>query len=139
MYDIADVITLIQTTGYTVERAKAKEPILSELTSLPIVYVGFRGIDSRNPTTPESFSNYEQNGENLIQTFDVQIVCDEIQLPVIWRKVYKSLAGKSTQPLEEQFSALTYQKGGVLGLENGRMWHLDRWGVQFPSANPFIF
>lgn len=139
MYDIADVITLIQTTGYTVELARAKEPVLSELNTLPIVYVGFRGIDSKNPTTPESFSNFEQNGENLIQTIDIQICCLVTDLPVIWRKIYKSLSGKSPTPVEEQFSSITYQQGGVLGLENSRLWWLDRWAVQFPSLNVFDF
>jgi len=139
MYDIADIITLMQTTGYTVERAKAKEPVLSELNTLPIAYVGFRGIDSNNPTTPESFSNYEQNGENLIQTFDVHICCESTDLPVIWRKIYKSLSGKNPIPAEAQFSSITYQQGGVIGIENARLWWLDRWAVQFPSLNVFNF
>lgn len=139
MYDIADIITLIQTTGYTVERAKAKEPVLSELTDLPIVYVGFRGIGAENPTTLEGVGAYNQNGENLTQSFEVQICCEEQELPVIWRAVFKSLVGKNTQPLEQEMSSITYGKGGVIGFENGRLWHLDRWYVDFPSMNVFNF
>jgi len=139
VYDIADIITLIEVTGYIVEPVKAKEPVLTELGKLPIIYVGYRGLDSKNPTTPESFSNYEQYAENLVQTIDVQICCLTQDLPTIWRSVYASLSGKSTQPPEEQYSSITYQKGGVIGIENDRLWWLDRWGVQFPSMNPFTF
>lgn len=139
MYDVADIITLLASTGYEIERAKAKEPTLSELTNLPIVYVGFRSLDSNNPTTPNSHSDFEQAGENLVQAFDLQICCEEENLPVIWRTIYKTLQGTNSQPLEQQFSSMTYQKGGVMGIENGRLWWLDRWAVQFPSFNTFDF
>lgn len=142
MYDIADLISLIDTgtpVGYTVEYARAKEPVLTELTNLPIIYVGYRTIVNENPSTVRGFNAFEQNGENLTQNFDLSICCELQDLPVVWRKVYASIQGKNTVPAEAQFSALAYQKGGIMGLDNFRVWWLDRIMVSFPSSNKFLF
>ena len=138
MYDTVDIINLINTgTIYTAERAKAKEPVQVPAADLPKIYVGFRGLNSKNPTSAAARNLTMENGENLVQTFDIQINCAEIDLPGIWLTVYRSLVGKNTRPLEEQVSGLTYQQGGTIGLENGTIWWLDRWNVDFPSINIF--
>lgn len=139
MYSLIDIKNLIAVTGYPVEFSDTKESNLQELNTLPIVYIGYSTITAKNSSNPESFSAFEQFGENLIQRIETQICCEVQDLPVIWRTVYKSLQGKNNIPLEQQFSALTYQKGGMVGLENSRLRWLDIWGVQFPSDAPFNF
>ena len=139
MYPLNEIKTLIETTGYSVILAKPHEPLLNTLMELPKIYIGYRSIDSRDPNKPEAFSNFEDAAENLTQLFEVQICCEVIDLHTIWRRVYFSLHGKNTQPLESEFSGITYQNGGLMGQENNRMWWVDLWGVQFPSSNIFVF
>lgn len=134
MYDINDLIPLLTPLGYTVELAQQREPNLTDLEDLPVLYLGYRAIDS---TATKGYNNYQQGGEDLTQIFEVHICCEATHLPTIWRRVHKALLGKSTQTAEEQFTSITYEKGGVIGIENGRLWWLDRWMVQFPSFNTF--
>jgi hypothetical protein len=139
MIDIDFVISLLQTnTAYTVELAKAKEPNLQELSELPIIYVGYLSIDSKNPSAPIEHDLYNLHGEDLVQSFSIQIVCEALDLPVIWREVYAALIGKtptSTWTSAEATSGLTYAQGGVMGIVNAKVWHVDVWKIGFPTIN----
>jgi len=139
MLDVQLVVNKIKafpaTSLYTVEHSRIKEPALSELTSLPIIYVGYHTIDSKNPTVPIEHDLFNQHGEDLVQTFEVQIVCEVKNFSTIWKNVYKSLIGWHPDVVELQHTGMTYAQGGVMGLENSRLWHLDRWKIGFPTVN----
>jgi hypothetical protein len=141
MIDIQQVIDHIlaspTTATYTVQHVRIKEPILADLTDLaasPKIYVGYYAVDAKNPTVPIEHDLFNQHGEDLVQTIEVQIVCEEINFSTIWRNVYKSLIGWHPNVLEQQHTGLTYAQGGTMGIENGRMWWLDRWKVGFPTV-----
>jgi hypothetical protein len=139
MIDIQQVIDRIKTqpssSSYTVEHVRVKEPILTDLTSLPIIYVGYFAVDAKNPTVPIEHDLFNQHGEDLVQTVEVQIVCEEINFSTVWKNIYKSLIGWHPNILELTHTGLTYSQGGVMGIENGRLWWLDRWKVGFPTVN----
>ena len=138
MFDLTELITLLETgTPYTIKRAKVKQPALAEEQNMPIVYVGFSTLDSSAPTTPHAMERYAENGEDLVQGFDIQIICLEEDLVATWRTVYKAWIGKNPNPLEEAFSGFTYQQGGVLGIDNGRICWLDKVSIGFPVVNVF--
>lgn len=138
MFDLTDIITRLQTeTLYTIERAKVKEPSLVATNILPIVYVGFQSLDSENPSLAISTDLYDEHGIDLVQTFSIQINCLETNLSTIHRIIYKALIGWNPRPLEEQFSGFSYKQGGVIGLDNGRMWWIDLYTIGFPSLNVF--
>ena len=124
-------------TGYAVEAARSTEPNLQDIATLPIIYVGYFSIDSKNPSAPIEYDLYNDYGEDLVQTFDVQIVCAFLDLPTIWKKVYSSLIGYTpTVTLSSTASAsgFTFAQGATQQ-SNGKVWDVSRWKIGFPTAN----
>lgn len=134
MIDIIAFKDLVATSGYTVELARAKEPDLHEIGSLPIIFVGYATIDSKNPTIPLESTIFNSSGEDLVQGFDVQIISTIVDFKPIWVTVYNTLIGENPIPGEKYRSGFTYAQGGVMGLANGLLWHLDRWKIGFPTV-----
>ena len=120
---------------YSVQHSRIKEPQLAELTTLPIIFVAYHTVNSKNPSTPLAADLFNQHGEDLTQVFEIQIACETVNFDTIWKNVYKSLIGWHPDVLEMQHTGMTYIQGGVMGLENGRLWWLDRWGINFPLTN----
>ena len=132
---------LIAATGYTVEYARDKEPNIMELGALPIVFVGYSSIDATNSNAPIAYDLFNNHGEDLIQTFDILIACETVNLPVVWRNVYTSLIGKHPTlgySSTASTSGLTYSQGGVMGLSNGKLWWIDKYKVGFPTTNVLL-
>lgn len=123
------------TSKYPIFRSKIKQIVLEELENLPIIYAGIYSIDSKNPTIPIEHDLFNQHGEDLVQTFEIQIYCLEEQFEAIWKDIYKSIIGWHPDIQEFQHTGFTYAQGGVMGLENGRLFWLDRWRVGFPTVN----
>jgi hypothetical protein len=134
MIDLEVIIDrLRETTDYTISQARAKEP---ELTgNLPIIYVGYHTIDSKNTTSAIDLDIYNLHGENLVQSFDIQIGCKQVDLSAIWMDVYKQLIGWNPKPSEAIYSSFTYERGGIMGLSNDSCFWLDRWIIGFPSLD----
>lgn len=122
-------------TTYTIELARVREPELQEAITLPIIYVGYASIDSKNPSAPQELTMLNSHGEDLVQSFDIQIVCKGTALPTIWKAVYSALIGYNPVPNEAMHSGFTYSQGGVMGLANGNLWWVDRWRIGFPIVN----
>lgn len=138
MYPAQDIIDRLRAeTPYSIEFAKFKQPTAKDLVSLPKIYVGYFDLNSLNPSTPKSLDIYDQYGEDLVQGFDVQIHCEIQQLHTIWRVIHKALIGYNSRPGEEEFAGFTYSQGGMIGLENGTAWWVDRWQISFPTVNVF--
>jgi hypothetical protein len=134
MIDVQVLITKLKAeTNYTVELARVREPELQEVVDLPIIYIGYASIDSKNPSAPIEHTLFNTHGENLVQSFDIQIVCKSSDLPTIWKTIYTKLITWNPEPLEQYHSGFTYSQGGVMGLANGNLWWLDRWKIGFPT------
>ena len=136
MIDVQVLVDKLQTdTSYTIELAKAKEPDLQEAVTLPILYIGYMDINSKHPHMPQELTMLHSHGEDLVQSFDIQIVCKAVDLPTIWKTIYSSLIGYNPSPNEIMHSAFTYSQGGVMGLANGNLWWVDRWRIGFPVVD----
>ena len=120
-------------TNYKIELARVREPELQEILDLPILYVGYATIDSKNPSTPIEYNVFNTHGEDLVQSFDIQIVCKPADLETIWKTVYTKLIGWNPIGQEVHHSGFTYAQGGVMGLANGNLWWIDRWRIGFPT------
>lgn len=138
MIDLQVVIDRISSqTNYDVERARSIEPNLQDIATLPVVYVGYFSIDARSPSAPIAYDLYDLYGEDLVQTFDIQIVCTITDLPTIWKAVYSSLIGytpTSTTSSLASTSGFTFAQGATQQ-SNGKVWDVSRWKIGFPTAN----
>jgi hypothetical protein len=124
--------------GYPVESLRYKEIDLMEIDDLPLVLVGYASIDSEFPNAPIAVDLYNNYGEDLVQSFDIQIVCLEADLPTIWKRLYSNIIGKTPTTTLTGLSAasgFTYAQGGPIGISNGKLWWLDRWRISFPTTN----
>jgi hypothetical protein len=137
MIDIDDVITLIRAgTGLAaaqVVRAKETEDNLMPSVELPMIYVGFATIESKNPNAPIEHNVFNTRGEDLVQSFDIVLACEETTLVANWIMLYKSLIGKNPNVAERLHTGLTYSQGGKMRISNGKIWHIDRWRLGFPT------
>jgi hypothetical protein len=122
-------------TSYTIAFARDREVDLQEQTELPIVYLGYATIDSKNPTSPVEHDFLNQHGEDLVQSFHIQTVCAVTQLPTVWKALHTALIGWNPTPGEQYHSGFTYAQGGVMGLSNSKVWWLDVFRIGFPTVN----
>ncbi len=141
MIDVQVIIDRIAAqTTYTVDFSRDIELNDQELTVLPMVYVGYATMDSRTPNAAIAYSYLEEHGENLIQSFDVKIVSTVENFSPVWINVYRALNTYMSDGLGATSftTGLTYAQGGVLGLSNGKIWHVDRWRIGLPTVNTLI-
>jgi hypothetical protein len=125
----------LDTTGYTVQFARDREVDLQELTDLPIIYIGYNNIDSKNPNQPIAYDTYDLNGENLVQNFTIQLVCQQAEFSTIWKAVYKKLIGWNPVVANSIHTSFTYVQGGVMGLSNSKFYWVDIWRIGFPTTS----
>lgn len=126
-------LNVVNNLNYKVEYSRVKELTLSEIPMLPIIYVGYLDLNSKNPTIPIEHDIYNLHGEDLVQTFQTQIVTTVENFPTVWRNVFKALIAWNPKDPGLLHTSLTYKSGGMVGLENSRMWWLDRWSIGFPT------
>lgn len=136
MISISTIKTRLESQlSYKVEFARDREVDLQEQSDLPIIYVGYQSLDSKNPTSPSEHDFLNQHGEDIVQTFAIQTVCTVAQLPTVWKAIHTALIGWNPTPGEEYHSGLTYAQGGVVGLSNSKLWHVDYYRIGFPTVN----
>ncbi|MCX6733061.1 MAG: hypothetical protein NTV98_05995 [Candidatus Roizmanbacteria bacterium] len=137
MIDTDGLIQLIingtSLTANQVVRAKETEDNLQNQAEIPMVYVGFATIDSIYPEKPLATSMFNVHGEDLTQSFDITMVCKETALVNLWTSVYSSLIGQNPSADERPRTGLTYVQGGKVAITNGKIWHMDRWRIGFPT------
>jgi len=138
MFDLTALITKLQTdTTYACSWAKAKEPSLLNDTDPPRIFVGYHSINALGHLgeghTPDY---YEAFSEDLSQGFQTQFTCAVNLVPTVWHAVYNSCSGWVPLEPEKEYTGIYHSGGGVMGLDNGRIWWLDNWRMDFPRANP---
>jgi hypothetical protein len=134
VYSESDITGLLTgLTSYSIELTKPKEVELPEGSVSPRILVAYADIVSKNPTAPIEHDLYDLHGEDLIQRFSVQFICNRSDLPDVWRDVYAALIGKNPQPLEVTRSGLSLQESFPRGFSNTVVhWH-STWIIGFPT------
>jgi hypothetical protein len=123
-------------TPYTTVRTRPIETEDFSLGELPIITVNYSSIVSKNPEAPIEHDIYNTYGEDLVQVYDLQILCLEDEFHTIWRTVYKALIGytpSATISGTEATSGFTYAQGVVMGISNGKVQWGERWRIGFPT------
>jgi hypothetical protein len=140
MYDITTALVKLRTdTGYDCDWAKAKEPSLLNDIDPPRVFIGYHSITALGHLGQgEAPDPYMYFAEDLSQMFTTQITCAISLLPTAWHKVHNSLSGWIALPAEKEFTGIYHSDGGVMGLDNGRIWWLDNWRLDFPRASRLV-
>ena len=135
MIDIQVLINKVALdTGYTVNLAKSREPNLQDFPILPIIFIGYAEITSKYPQSALEATLFNTHGEDLVQTFDIQIISDIEHFRTYWITIYKSLIGWNPIGSEQYHTGFTYKQGMVMGIDNARQWHLDRWAIGFATT-----
>ena len=144
MLEVEEVIGLILLPGYfnadQVTIAKETEDNIAPLHEnavLPDITVGYATIMSRDPNKVLENNVFNTGGENLVQYFDIRTVCKPVDLRTNWVQLYKALLGQNPRAAERKNTGFTYVQGGKMGLSNGNIWWVDRWGIGFPKLTKF--
>lgn len=122
-------------TSYTIAFARDREVDLQEQLELPIIYIGYANIDSKNPTSPIEHDLYNLHGEDLVQSFHIQIVSINTDFSTVWKTIYTKLVGWNPVVGEQYHSGFTYSQGGIMGLSNSKLWWIDVWKIGFPTLH----
>lgn len=139
MIAVETIITRLQSqTSYTIQVAKDILPNLQEATDLPIVYVGYGTIDSKEPNVPLESTIFNTNGENLVQSFELHIVCAVSDFRAVWINIYNALLGWNPIATEIYHSGFTFAQGGKMGLSNNKLWDVSIWRIGFPTSTQLI-
>ena len=139
MIDVQDVIDRLSLTGYEVKLSKDINPNDQDSLDLPIVFVGYSTIDSKFPNVPYELTRTTMEGEDLVQGFEIQTVCDITEFRSIWINIYKKLVGWNVDALEQQHTTFTYSQGGRMASNTGaRFWWVDIYKIGFPTSKPLL-
>ena len=135
MFSEASIIALLEPTGYTIEETPDKQYDIHGENDirLPIVYVGYANIDSNISPNEVNFNYLNLHGENETQYFDVQIVCEKVDLVDIRIATHQALVGKLPVGQIQDTTVLQHNQGGLIGKNNGIIHWLDRYQIRFPT------
>lgn len=134
MIDINAFVSFLQANvSYDIRLAKEVQVNMLDDYELPAVFVGYAAVDSKDPNIPLESTIFNTNGEDLVQSFEIQIVCNMTDFRSIWVNLYNALIGKNLIPTEVYHTGFTYSQGGRMGLSNGRFWWVDIWKIGFPT------
>lgn len=141
MIPVSTVITRIETLGasYIVSEAQNREPVYENVSTTHRIYVGYAGISSKDPNAPIEKDLYNQHGEDLVQSFDIQINCLNSNFQSVWVAIYQKLVGWHPYTLPANVTGFTYAEGGPMGLVEGNIFWVDRWRIGFPTTNVVLF
>lgn len=128
-------MALLESTGYNIQEfPDVQFDIYGEFDyRLPVIFVGYSTIDSKTPSAAVAYDFLHQHGENLIQSFDIHLVCNKEDLPTLFIDVHKALAGKVPVGQVQDSIGLTFAQGGLIGKNNEICYWLSRYRIDFPT------
>lgn len=136
MFDEAKLMAHItEVTGYPCEYLTEDKPSLLASGSLPKVFVDTTKIQKTDGFgSGRSTTNDQMFAEDFVQIVAVQW-CSTVQdKHLVWKTLGSAIAGWNNDPFESVFTGLRYVEGGIIGRENGRVWWVDYWEIDFPRT-----
>ena len=131
MIAVEILVTKLAALSYSVEGAREDVPDLGQTT----IYISYATIAPQHIPNPLDNMLLNRRGEDLFQSFDIQIVCPSAEFPVIWSAIYKLMYGWNPTSKEVNAAGFIKGEGGKLGMSNGYMHWVDRWYISFPTLN----
>ena len=124
------------TTAYTALPAKAMDSSQQDPIDLPIVYVGYHGVQ-RIPAVPINIDYLNQHGEDIVQVFEIRIYATESTLVDAWRTIYTAINGYT--PILSNTSTSAVSGFALIISEtvevNNTLIDTSKWSIGFPSTN----
>lgn len=142
MYDLANVVTLLQTEhpDFKVALDKGKEPSFQNPSAPVEVQVGYNAVtDLDTLGDGETGDPYTEFDEDLLLHFEVQLNCKLEDFPSVHRALYETLRGWLPTPSEKGYSGCMLSGGKKKGLANGRIWWMMDWRLEFPRVTTVSF
>lgn len=137
MFDIEFLKTrIVSETGYPIETMQSKEIIPrldpGNICTVRVGYLNNNAMDITSRAMTPGIN--DQMWSDIIQTIEVHFVTLESNIPTVWKALYNACCGFNYDPIEQEYSSLTYAEGGVIGIDNGKYWWVDRWNISFPRV-----
>jgi hypothetical protein len=137
MLNINEIVTRIQTLGYSVELLNGTDINNFNPENSPTIYIGYKGILSQYENNNITLNALTVHGGSLNVTYEVQIFCEIKDFPTIWKQIYNKLVGWNPTLEERLHTSFTYNSGGVMPIASSLyMRWLDIWTIGFNSVNP---
>jgi hypothetical protein len=131
MIEIQTLISKLIISNYEITEARETIPDLE----FKKIYISYATIAPIRVINPIDNMILNQHGEDLVQTFDIQIVCPTIDFSSVWSSIYSQLYGWNPTSNEVNASGFVKGEGGKLGIVNGNLHWVDRWMISFPTLN----
>lgn len=142
MYDLANVVTLLQTEhpDFRVVLDKGKEPSFKNPDDPVEVQVSYEAVtDIETLGDGETGDPYVEFDEDLLFHFSVQVNCKVEDVPTIEQSLYETLRGWLPIPSEKGYSGCMLSGGKKKGLANGRIWWIMDWRLEYPRVSTTSF
>ena len=139
MITVDDIITrILETTEYkNVGYLGAAQEDLAEVKNLPRISIGYATIASKNKGVTTEHNLLNQNLEDLVQSFIIQIVSSVEDFPTIWRTIYSVDVLLGWNPISEEAAqtGITYSGGSIVGVSNDKQRWQDFVNIGFPTIS----
>jgi hypothetical protein len=139
MIDAQDIIDHLVANNIPATWVEDINTNVQEDVDVTSIGVGDTRITAKNASDVYEIGDYNrnQNGSNLVQGFEIHIVCPKDQFRTTWITVYNLLNGYNPEPREKLHSGLTYNHGGKVSCGD-RKYHIDNWNIGFPTNKVLI-
>lgn len=133
MIDVQTVVDYISSrTSYTVKIASDTLPNLHDNPNLTEIFIGYTTIGQKHPDRTLEFDIVNTNGEDLVQGFEIFILCPITEFRTAWINIYKLMTSWTPVTTDKVHTRFTYNQGGRQAT-NIRMCHVDSWHIAFPT------
>jgi hypothetical protein len=145
MFTEAQVIAVLtsqvaRTNGINVpvEPAKSKEENMLLPSNVNKYYVGYGEIIGKHGNYPTEADIFEDQGEDLIQSFDVMFVCKRADVKSFFDAMFKTMIGVNPIPEETSRSGFKLTHSGPLGYNSEYIYWYSKWVLGFPTVYTFF-
>jgi hypothetical protein len=137
MFDLAELVTLLQTAGFKAALDSGKEPSLANQSDEGRIQVGYDSVESQGELSDGiSSDSCLKLSQDLAFVFYLQYTCKLEEFPEFYTTLYSLVNSWIPTPVipDGDYTATFMDKGGKKGISNGRIWWVDYWQIDFPRV-----
>lgn len=137
MFDLTELVTVLNAEGIKANLDMGKEPSLTNQSDEGRVQVGYNSIESQGELSDGiSTDSCLRLSQDLAFVFYLQYTCKLEDFPEFFSKLY-SIVNNWTPVFvlpDAEFTTTFLDKGAKKGIANGRIWWVDYWQIDFPRV-----
>ena len=137
MFDLTELVTLLNSEGVKANLDFGKEPSLANQGDEGRVQIGYDSVDSQNNLSDGvSADSVLKLSQDLSFLFYLQYTCKLEDFPSFYSKLYEIVNNWTPVSVlpDADYTATFLDKGFKKGVANGRIWWVDFWQVDFPRV-----